>query len=239
MSMGMPQHSVKIIASIQFKADRRRLQQILHVGETSRYLPRLLSLVDEAERIAHPKAMYRQVWVGQRGDDWVELDGRRFVSRVMSVNLQDAGQAFFFVATCGVELEEWSLSIADMLEKFWADTIKEMALAAAVQAIEAQLQRRYHFSELSAMHPGSLEDWPLRAQQDVFDMLGGAATEIGVTLTPSFVMRPVKSVSGIYFPTSASFASCQLCPRENCRSRRAPFDAELFEKRYHVTPKAG
>jgi hypothetical protein len=29
-----------------------------------------------------------------------------------------------------------------------------------------------------------------------------------------------------------SFESCQLCPREHCRSRKAPFDAQLFAERY-------
>lgn len=239
MSMGTSQHAVKTISSIPFKADRQRLQQILHVRTDNRYFARLMSLVDEAEHVARPKAVYRQAFVEERGEDWVNLDSRLFVSRVMSVNLQEAGRAFFFVATCGIELEEWSLSIADMLEKFWADAIKEMALATAVGSLEEQLQWRYHLSDLSAMHPGSLEDWPLKAQQDVFEMLGASVAEIGVTLTPSYVMRPVKSVSGIYFPTASSFASCQLCPRENCRSRKAPFDPELFEKRYHVSQKAG
>ncbi len=239
MSMGTSQHTVKTIAAIPFQADRQRLQQILHVRDDSRYLPLLMRLVEEAEQLARPKAVYRQAFVEERGEDWVVLAGRCFVSRVMSVNLQEAGQAFFFVATCGMELEEWSLFITDMLEKFWADAIKEMALAKAVQSLEEQLERRYHLSDLSAMHPGSLEDWPLKAQQDVFGMLGEAPAEIGVTLTPSYVMRPVKSVSGIYFPTASSFASCQLCPRENCRSRKAPFDAELFEKRYQVSQIAG
>ncbi|MGB9521325.1 MAG: vitamin B12 dependent methionine synthase [Anaerolineales bacterium] len=237
--MDQSQHSPKFLPPIPFKIDREQLQRILHVRSESRYYPQLMRLVEEAEALAHPKAAYRQAFVGERGEDWVELDGRRMVSRVMRVNLEDSERAFFFVATCGMELEEWSLSITDMLEKFWADAIKEMALGVAVRALEENLLKRYHFSEISAMHPGSLEDWPLKAQEDVFAMLGDAPAELGVTLTPSFVMRPVKSVSGIYFPTLSSFASCMLCPKENCRSRKAPFDAELFAKRYQVSTKAG
>jgi len=43
---------------------------------------------------------------------------------------------------------------------------------------------------------------------------------------------PVKSVSGIMFPTEMSFESCGLCPREVCPGRRAAYDPGLWEKRY-------
>lgn len=43
-------------------------------------------------------------------------------------------------------------------------------------------------------------------------------------------MVPVKSVSGIFFPTEIKFESCQLCPREVCISRRAPYTPLLVNK---------
>ena len=50
---------------------------------------------------------------------------------------------------------------------------------------------------------------------------------IGVNLTDSFLMIPRKSISGIYFPTEIKFYSCQLCPRERCIGRKAPYDSKL------------
>jgi predicted transcriptional regulator len=47
-------------------------------------------------------------------------------------------------------------------------------------------------------------------------------------------MVPSKSVSGILFPTEQTFASCQLCPREGCPSRQAPYDPALYDKKYRV-----
>ncbi len=55
---------------------------------------------------------------------------------------------------------------------------------------------------------------------------------IGVELTPSFLMVPNKSVSGLRFPTEENWASCMLCPRPDCPNRRAPHDPELFERKY-------
>ena len=47
-------------------------------------------------------------------------------------------------------------------------------------------------------------------------------------------MVPTKSVSGILFPAEETFASCQLCPRDDCPNRRAPYDPELFERKYRA-----
>jgi hypothetical protein len=82
------------------------------------------------------------------------------------------------------------------------------------------------------MNPGSLPDWPLSEQKPLFTLLGGGPTTIGVQLKDSFLMVPVKSVSGIWFPTEEKFESCQLCQREKGPGRRAPFDSGLFERKY-------
>jgi len=41
-------------------------------------------------------------------------------------------------------------------------------------------------------------------------------------------MVPEMSVSGILFPTETGYASCQVCHREDCRLRKAPFDEEIY-----------
>jgi hypothetical protein len=56
---------------------------------------------------------------------------------------------------------------------------------------------------------------------------------IGVVLTDSFLMIPNKSVSGIRFQTETDFRSCQVCRREVCPSRSAPFDKALWESLQH------
>ena len=45
-------------------------------------------------------------------------------------------------------------------------------------------------------------------------------------------MSPIKSVSGILFPTEVTYENCQLCPRDLCPGRRAPYDKALYERKY-------
>jgi hypothetical protein len=77
------------------------------------------------------------------------------------------------------------------------------------------------------MSPGSLEDWPIEQQRPLFSLLGNVEASIGVKLNKSLLMIPRKSVSGVYFPNEVTFYNCQLCPRERCEGRKAPYTEEL------------
>jgi hypothetical protein len=119
-----------------------------------------------------------------------------------------------------------------MLKRFWADAIKEMVMRHAHTLMEGHLMDHLRPGKLSRMSPGSLVDWPIQEQLPLFEILGNTRDTIGVHLTDSLLMIPTKSVSGIRFPTEESFESCQLCPREECPNRRAPYDPDLYEKKF-------
>jgi len=189
-------------------------------------------LAAEAQAVARPKAMYRQVYIESRDERSVVIDGIRFTSRVLSVNLEQAHRAFPFVATCGRELEAWAAPIDDMLERYYADAIMEMALRVAQRALEAHLEERYLLGRTAVMNPGSLEDWPLREQAQLFALLGNPQEVVGVELTDSYLMLPIKTVSGLRFPTETRYENCQLCARADCPGRRAPYDKDLYARRY-------
>jgi len=82
------------------------------------------------------------------------------------------------------------------------------------------------------MSPGSLEDWPITEQPRLFKLLGEGAAATGVRLTDSCLMLPTKSLSRLTFPSEHGFESCRLCPRERCPGRRAPYDPDLYARRY-------
>jgi hypothetical protein len=226
--------SYGILNDIPFQPDIAVLRERLRVKEGSRYADDLGRLAAEAQAVAKPKALFKVALVDDKGDDYVILDGVRFTSRVLRVNLEPAHRVFPYVATCGTELMEWADSLDDVLHRYWADTINELALRQAIDALNEHLVERYQPGQTATMNPGSLGEWPLREQRALFRLLGDPEAAIGVQLTKSCLMVPNKSVSGIQFPTEEGFASCQLCPREDCSGRRAPYDPELYEKKYRL-----
>jgi hypothetical protein len=223
-----------VLDDIPFRIDLGQLMKKLHVREGHTYTDDVKRLADEAQTIARPKALYKVAYIESRDDKAVVIDGITMNSRVLRVNLEQAHRVFPYVVTCGMELQEWADSIDDVLRRFWAETINEMALRVAIQVLNKHLAERYHPGRTSAMSPGSLGEWPIQAQRSLFALLGDPKEAIGVRLTDSLLMVPVKSVSGIRFPTEESFESCQLCPRENCPGRRAPYDKDLYDKKYRL-----
>jgi len=224
-----------VLDRIRYRANTGALVKRLRIAKESADHDDLVALVQEAESIARPKAIYGVGYIEDRGDDYVEIAGTRFTSRILRVNLEQAHRAFLYVATCGTELEAWAHALTDLLQRYWAEAIQEAALRDATQALYHDLVERYRPGKTSAMAPGSLGEWPLSEQRALFSTLGDVTGTIGVALSDSLLMIPAKSVSGIRFPTTESFESCQLCPRAGCPGRRAPYDHALYDRRYRAT----
>lgn len=187
-------------------------------------------LVGRAESLIKPKAVYTVSYIGQRGEETVEVNGVTFTSRVLRVNLDTVERVFPFIITIGKALEDEASSCGDLLSQFYLETMGDMALRSSRQYLEEHLKRHYGLGQLSRMNPGSLKDWPVTEQRPLFSLFGNVEELVGVRLTENMLMLPRKSVSGILFPTELMFFSCQLCPREGCPARKAPYDETLREK---------
>jgi hypothetical protein len=186
------------------------------------------SLFGRAQAVANPKAVYDICYVGERTTDTVCVGEAVFTSRVLRVNLDTAHRVFPYVATCGVELDDVPGVDDDPIQGYWLDEFRIAALSAASTHVRDHLEMKHRPGKMSSMSPGSLKDWPITQQSELFRALGDVEREIGVRLTDSYLMLPMKSVSGLYFPTETSFESCQLCPREGCPGRAAPYDPTLW-----------
>lgn len=218
---------------LPFQIDVPALLAEMRVKPGSRHEKELLRLVDEAKAVARPKAGFKLVFIESKGPDTIAAEGVQFKSRVMRVNLDTLERFFAYVCTSGVELQAWADGyLNDLLLGFYADAINQAVLQSAFGGFVAHLTRAYDLKHPSVMNPGSLGDWPIQEQRPLFRLLGDVEASLGVHLKESCLMVPTKSVSGILFPTEETFASCQLCPRQSCPNRRAPYDPEMFDRKY-------
>jgi len=223
---------MEILDQIPIEIKVEQVMNILHLDKDNKYTEIVQELIDKVKPVLRPKAIFDVQYVEHIDRETIELGGVRFTSRVLRVNLDNIGRVFPYIATSGTEADLVDIPDDDLMGKFIVDTIKEIGLGAATHYLGEHLRNKYKVDKMSAMNPGSLEDWPISQQKPLFSIFGDVEKLIGVKLTDSFLMIPIKSVSGIHFPTEASFASCQLCPREKCPNRRAKYDPELMKKKY-------
>ena len=186
---------------------------------------RALELLAEGQRLGRPRVLVAEADVtAGDGDDGVIVGGVGIRSRFVREKLLQSPVAYAYVATCGTEAERWSDGLGDFLDRFYADELKKLWIARAIEALHADVRRRFApAATLSSLNPGSLpQQWPIEGQRELFRILGDAEGAVGVKLTESCLMVPVKSVSGLLFADHTGHVNCALCPRENCPNRRAP-----------------
>ncbi len=223
-------NSIPIELRLEAVIKRMRLR-----SRSDNILGHIREMLDIARPIAKPKAVFDVAYIENKNGDSMEIGGVEFKSRVLRINLDKVERVFPYVVTCGRELDEIDIPSTDFIKGYFLDQIKETAVVLARQYVEGYLKKRYALGQLSRMAPGAGagDDWPITQQKELFSLFGGREKVeelIGVRLTDSFLMVPIKSVSGIFFPTEIRFESCQICPREQCIGRRAAYDPEVVKK---------
>ncbi len=189
---------------------------------------------DQCLAVARPKSVFCLAPVHQEADETV-IGPERFKSRIMRVNLEKVRRAFPYAVSCGRELYDLAQATADPLERWWIDSFSQYAMRAVDAEMAKVLKATYHLGHTARMNPGSLPEFPITCQRALFRLLEGGAGHIGLELTNSCLMLPYKSVSGFVYETEANFENCMLCPRESCPTRRAPYDASMGTKTYHLS----
>ena len=185
---------------------------------------RLLWLYATAFGIGRPKALVVEAEVEEVNAETVRVGGVEIVSPLVRAKLLQSPVAYAYLLTCGQEVEKWSKTLTDIVDVFYVDELKKLWLGCAEKAVRTEVWKRLvPDAALSSLNPGSLPQWPIEGQRELFRILGNTEGTVGVCLTESCLMLPSKSVSGILFQDHTGHVNCALGPRENCPNRRVPF----------------
>jgi len=220
-----------VLKDIPFQIEIDRLLKTLSIKPNSAFAREVAQLAETATAIGKPKVMYKKAHIDSRGEGFIIVDGVSLKSAIVQVNTQETDTVFPFVATCGRELENWSNSI-DSASRFYAGAIMEAALDAAEEAFARHIEETYNPAPTSEMNPGSIPDWRVKEQKNLFAILGDSVKEIDVSLSESYMMSPADSTSGIRYYAATKFVSCQLCQKARCPAREAPYNAALLSRYY-------
>jgi hypothetical protein len=224
--------NAELLDNIAVTLDTETVIERLNMGKGAASFSSLIDeLLDIALPLAKPKALFKASFIEGRKGDCVRIDGVEFQSSILRQNLEDVERVFPYIVTAGRELDAIEGDEGDVMQKFCLDAIKECILEDAYLELETVITGTFHPGTMAHMNPGSLEDWPLSQQPRLFSLFTDVEGLIGVKLTASNLMDPLKSVSGIQFPTELDFKSCKLCTRHPCPKRRAAYDPSLA-KRY-------
>jgi hypothetical protein len=211
--------------------DRAELVKSFKVERTrpmmEKYLDEMIAL---ARPVVHAKGLFRLASVGAKSDDWVEIEGVKFHSKVLSKSLANIETVVPYLFTSGKELDELPVPPGDRLRLYCLDLIKMQVTFQGMAYLMNYLKDKFGYPEVTHLHPGEFADLGIDAQVPLFSLFHDTEEAIGLKLTPNKTLSPIKSGSGFLFYNGTSFISCELCLQAQCPGRHAAYNPKLAAK---------
>jgi hypothetical protein len=174
-----------------------------------------------------PSVHYRIVKPSAMDNDAVHLDETvEFTSPQLAKTLKNAEKIVCFVGTIGTGVENEINRLLDkqkLADAYILDAMASVAVENMIDRFQDLMENRFSAEDRTVTYrfsPGYC-DWPVTQQKRLFNIFD--SKEIDVELLDSCLMKPRKSVSGVFGITpqeSASYNPCRDCPTRSCESRR-------------------
>lgn len=191
----------------------------------------ILSVIDlqltKAYKLIKPVYIFKLKAIeGIRENQVFIADSLVFISDIVSYVLSDCRWAAIFLVTIGGSLGEELARLEkeeEMLEAVILDAIGSEAIEQTCSRLESAVREKARASgyQATARYSPGYCDWDVSQQRVLFRALDSAS--IGVSLTESSFMIPLKSVSGIIgigkFGTKPS-PCLTVCKKASCSYRR-------------------
>lgn len=187
--------------------------------------------IAEAQQRSRPQAAFVILPVLEKGNNRIraqfaggEVEFKGAIGQFLSVS----ELLIVFVATAGPNVETLASELMASGEELAAMIVNavgaeraEAAEAAVIQRVHDQL-RTIDYAPTLPYSPGYC-GMAITEQQKLFQVFEGRTA--GVTLTPSCLMQPIKSVSGLIGlapaeVVEADISPCDRCEHRNCNMRR-------------------
>jgi cobalamin-dependent methionine synthase I len=178
-------------------------------------------------KLIKPSLHYRIVKPSVTDSDVVQLDETvEFTSTQLAKTLKDAEEIVCFVGTIGTDVENEInrlLGKQKLAEAYILDAMASVAVENMIDRFQNLMENRFSVEDRTVtlrFSPGYC-DWPVTQQKKLFKIFN--PKQLNVELLDSCLMKPRKSVSGVFGITpqeSASYNPCRDCPTRSCESKR-------------------
>ncbi|UCF02307.1 MAG: hypothetical protein JSV14_01180 [Deltaproteobacteria bacterium] len=178
-------------------------------------------------KLVKPSLHYRIVKPSAMDNDVVQLDEAiEFTSAKLAKTLKNAEEIVCFVGTIGTGVENEVnrlLGKQKLADAYILDAMASVAVENMIDRFQNLMEIRFSAEDRTVtlrFSPGYC-DWPVSQQKKLFNIFN--PKQLNVELLDSCLMKPRKSVSGVFGITpqgSESYNPCRDCPTRRCESRR-------------------
>lgn len=215
---------------LEYEFNRNDMLKRLHCTENDEPYERAKALADDAKAALRPAFAIKEFTVDEVRKDGVVIGGRPFHSRIVAEKLKNEKNVYVYIATCGRKINELIDAADDALDKYILDQFAYLAYLQAMEQMSVTVEEQFGIARHIRLCPGSIIDWSIGEVCEIFTLMEGLYQRLDVNVLESGLINPLKSTSGMFYPTEEEFESCAICPRANCENRKMPFNEELHDK---------
>ncbi len=180
------------------------------------------------EGLAVPRLHYEAKRIEAINNGTVHMaGGQAFKSPRLSKAIKDCRTMICFLATIGSGIEEEIARLSEdnrLSDAYILDSMGSVAVENMVEEFHQGFTPGYESEDKRVtlrFSPGYC-DWQITEQRDLFESFDSNPT--GIELLPSCLMRPRKSISGVFgvYKNAARtpYNPCPGCPMNHCEARR-------------------
>ena len=208
--------------------DLAQLAARLHAKPDTVTYRRAAELFEQAKPLLKPGYIIRCFPLTELTADSFMLGGQMFHSRVAAKMLKNQRESWVYIATSGREISEYIAAAESRFDQYLLDQIAYFACMQAMDTMLGDISLRLGIGRHMRLSPGSIIDWSVAEVKTFFTLLDGDYQRLNLRVLDSGMIDPLKSVSGILFPTEVEFASCDICSRANCSDRKTLFNEDKY-----------
>lgn len=212
---------------LSYKFIEAELLGRLHCEKSDDIYLRALELIKDAIPLLHPAFVIKEFGIDEIKKDGIIINGLFFHSKIVAKKLKDEKSVYVYIATSGRSISEYIDLFDDVLDKYILDQISYLAYLQAMNMMSEKIETEFKIDRHIRLCPGSIIDWSIADVKNIFKLMEGLYQKIDVNVLESGLINPLKSTSGIFYPTYEEFESCAICPRANCENRKMDFDEDL------------
>lgn len=182
---------------------------------------------EQIDNAAQPRSVFGILPLRFLGEDRLELGDLTVQSRNLARHLRCCEQAIIFAATLGVPVDR--LIARATAANIGEAVAMQAAAAALIEAYCDELHAEWSLAQekqgwyLRTRFSPGYGDFSIRHQRDILNRLE-AAKRIGLTLTDSLLLVPVKSVTAVVGmsrePNGERKTGCESCRNKDCIYQR-------------------
>ncbi|WKY43803.1 hypothetical protein Q5O14_14370 [Eubacteriaceae bacterium ES2] len=181
-----------------FVLDEKKFYDHIRMEQGSKRAAPIDRILSVAKNIPCPKVMYGLTQAKIIDDTHFAIEEVILNSKVGVEKIRKYSSVIPNIVTSGLEIEEYCLSMKNVLDQYIVMELCNFACEFARDAMKKDLKKQYKVEVMEFLYPGE-DGFNLDSGKDIFSLFDGVKEKIGVTVSDMGLPTPSRTAYSLCF----------------------------------------